>query len=65
MDLAVLAGEELHDAAMAKKSTAGRLDGWDVVFALSLFLGLLDLPQFFGKSKLRVDGLRVSSMRIS
>ena len=28
LEMPVLTSEELHDAAMAKKSTAGGLDGW-------------------------------------
>ena len=49
-EMPVLTGEELPDAAMAKKSTAGGLDGWawNEVKALSLswFVGLgLVLPQ--------------------
>ena len=28
LDLPILTGEDLHEAAMAKKSTAGGLDGW-------------------------------------
>ena len=28
LDLPILTGEELYEAAMAKKSTAGGLDGW-------------------------------------
>ena len=38
LDLPILTGEELHDAAMAKKSASGGLDGWywKEVKALSL-----------------------------
>ena len=46
LDLPILTGRELHDVAMAKKSTAGGLDGWawNEVKALSLYLGLSDSP---------------------
>ena len=64
LDLPILMGGELHDAAMAKKSTVGGLDGWAWNEVKALSLGLLDSPQFFAKSKLLVDGLRDSSMRI-
>ena len=44
LDLPILTGEELYDVAMAKKSTAGGLDGWawNEIKALSLswFVGL-------------------------
>ena len=44
LDLAILTGEELHEVAMAKKSTAGGFDGWawNEIKALSLswFVGL-------------------------
>ena len=44
LDLPILAGEELYEVAMAKKSTAGVLDGWawNEIRALSLswFVGL-------------------------
>ena len=44
LDLPILTGEELYEAAMAKKSTAGGLDGWawNEIKALSLswFVGL-------------------------
>ena len=44
LDLPILTGEDLYEAAMAKKSTAGGLDGWawNKVKALSLswFVGL-------------------------
>ena len=44
LDLPLLTGEELYEAAMAKKSTAAGLDGWawNEVKALSLsrFVGL-------------------------
>ena len=44
LEMPVLTGEELHDAAIAKKSTAGGIDvwAWNEVKALSLpwFVGL-------------------------
>ena len=44
MDLPILTGEELYEVAMAKKSTAGGLDGWawNEIKTLSLtwFVGL-------------------------
>ena len=40
------------------------MDGLGMRLKLFLYLGLLDLHQFFDKLKLRVDGLRVSLMRI-
>ena len=44
LDLPILTGEELYEVAMAKKSTAGGLDGWawNEIQALSLswFVGL-------------------------
>ena len=44
LDLPILTGEELYEAAMAKKSTAAGLDGWawNEIKALSLswFVGL-------------------------
>ena len=44
LDLPILTGEELYEAAMAKKSTGGGLDGWawNEIKALSLswFVGL-------------------------
>ena len=44
LDLPILTGEELFEAVMAKKSTAGGLDGWacNEIKALSLswFVGL-------------------------
>ena len=43
MELPILTGEELYDAAMAKKSTAAGLDGWAwneiKAFSLSRFVG--------------------------
>ena len=44
MDLPILTGEELYEVAMAKKSTAGGLDGWALneskALSLSWFVGL-------------------------
>ena len=57
LDNPILTGEELYEVAMAKKTTAGGLDGW-------AWNGLSDSPQSSGKLKLLVDGLRVSLMRI-
>ena len=51
-------GEELHDAAMAKKSTAGGLDGMRVMHFP--YLGLLDLPKFCARLNPLVSGLKVS-----
>ena len=49
LDLPILTGEELYEAAMAKKSTAGGLDGWawNEIKALSLswFVGLALVPR--------------------
>ena len=41
LDLPILTGEDLYEAAMDKKSTAGGLDGW-AWNELFLYLGLLD-----------------------
>ena len=49
MDLLILTGEELYEVAMAKKSTAGGLDGWawNEIKALSSswFVGLALVPR--------------------
>ena len=60
LDLPILTGEELHDA-MAKKSTAGGLDGWawNEIKAL-IFLGLWDWLWFYVKLNPLVSGLRDS-----
>ena len=46
LDLPILTGEELYEAAMAKKSTAGWswMTGLGMRLKLFLYLGLLDLP---------------------
>ena len=45
LDLPILIGEELYEVAMAKKSTAGGLDGWlGMRLKLLLYLGLSDSP---------------------
>ena len=64
LDLPVLSGEELNDAAMAKKSTAVGLDcwAWNEVKALSWFVGLaLVLRQIEAAGRWSKD----SSIRIS
>ena len=65
LDFPILTGEELHEAAMMKKSTAGGLDGWAwneiKILSLSWFAGLeLTLRQVESLGRWRHDskGLR-------
>ena len=57
LDLPILTGDELYEAAMAKKSTAGGLDGWawNETNALSL-------SWFFGLACMLARRMRISAL---
>ena len=66
LDLPMLTGEELYEAAMAKKSTAAGLDGWawNEIKALSLIMVCRSCFSSSAGLKLLVNGRRVFLMHI-